>query len=202
MRKYLKSCVSLEATFSDKFGEVESNKPTGDLGEEYFRQMCLSKGILAEKEKDSLDWDFNVCGKHVDVKVLRNNFGPKGDYNVNVRALQVTPYIDVFAFLFFNMTTGEHSFAGAMTKDEFLARSTLKRAGERNPNGFCYHCDTYVIAVNQLKSLENTLKSGATVAPLSGKSGVTFGEKSTTFSKKSTTMAPLSGKRAPLSGVF
>lgn len=180
-------------TFSDKFGEVRENKPTGDLGEEYFFKMCQALGLGAARETESLDWDFNVNGKRVDVKVLRNNFGPRDGFLLNVRANQVNPNIDVFAFFIFNLKNGELSFVGALPKDEFLTRSTLKRAGEMEKTGFVYHCDTYTIADNQLKTLENALKSDTTMTPLSCKSDTKNAESGVTFTKKSTTMTPLLG---------
>ena len=148
----------MEATFSDKFGEVESNKPTGDLGEEYFFKMCQDLGLDVTKETESLDWDFNVNGKHVDVKVLRNNFGPREEFFLNVRANQITPFVDVYAFYIFNMRNGELSFCGALSKSDFLQRSILKRAGDIEKIGFIYPCDTCAVRKKDLKSLVEALK--------------------------------------------
>ncbi len=174
-------------TFSDKFGEVRANKPTGDLGEDYFFKMCQDLGLDVTKETESLDWDFNVNGKRVDVKVLRNNFGPRDGFLLNVRANQINPHIDVFAFFYFNLQTGEFSFAGALPKDEFLARSTLKRAGEMEKTGFVYHCDTYTIADNSLMPIEIVVGKRLNYATTCHQSGGTFADYATTLPPHATT---------------
>jgi len=187
-------------TFSDKFGEVKENKPTGDLGEDAFLKMCQDLGLDAAKETESLDWDFNVCGKHVDVKVLRNNYGLRDGFLLNVRANQVTPFVDVFAFFIFNQQNGELSFVGALSKDEFLQRSTLKRAGETEKTGFVYHCDTYVIADNSLIPIEKIVNKrekipmdSVTMTPLLAQNRVKVTPR---WRQNDTTMTPLLGEKS------
>lgn len=175
--------------FSARYYENTENMLIGGLGEEAFFQMCQDLGLGVTKELKHFEWDFNVCGKHVDVKVLKNNFGPKEGFLLNVRANQINPHIDMFAFFVFNLQTSELTFVGAIPKDEFLQRSTLKRAGEIEKTGFEYHCDTYTIAVSQLQSLENALRNSGKMTSHDVKNDVIFGENDIKMTSDDVTLA-------------
>jgi len=76
---------------------------------------------------------------------------------LNVQAEHASADKDVIIFCYLNESNGDIQVLGRLTLSEFLTKAKLKRLGDTEPNGFAYHCDTFVIHPSQLKPLEEVI---------------------------------------------
>lgn len=130
----------------------------GGIGEIEVFKYCKSKGLHA-KFLESFDakYDLLVESKKVDVKTRCGKVPLSPSFFLNVQAEHASADKDIITFCYLNETTGDIQVLGALTLSEFLHEAKLKRLGDTEPNGFAYHCDTFVIHPSQLKPLEEVI---------------------------------------------
>lgn len=91
-------------------------------------------------------------GLRIDVKNRTGNYAANNTYNMSLSAKQVhNNSCDVYVFTHWNKNLETVTVLGWITKNEFLARSTLVRAGEYMPGGnFNAWQDKYDIPISML----------------------------------------------------
>jgi hypothetical protein len=130
----------------------------GGIGELEVWRHCKDKGLRAifAPRFDS-KYDLVVESKKVDVKTRCGKVPLSNDFYLNVQAEHASADKDILTFCYMNERTGEIKVLGALSIEEFLSRATLKRQGQKEPNGFTYHCDTFVIHPGQLRPIEEVV---------------------------------------------
>ena len=130
----------------------------GGIGEIEVFKYCKSKGLHA-KFLESFDakYDLLVESKKVDVKTRCGKVPLSPSFFLNVQAEHASADKDVIIFCYLNESNGDIQVLGGLTLSEFLHEAKLKRLGDTEPNGFAYHCDTFVIHPSQLKPLEEVI---------------------------------------------
>lgn len=130
----------------------------GGIGEVEVFKYCKSKGLRARfAPRFDSKYDLIVECMKVDVKTRCGKVPLNDNFYFNIQAEHASSDKDAVVFCYLNESTGDIKVVGALTMQDLLTRAKLKRMGEHEPNGFVYHCDTFVIFPAQLKKVEQCI---------------------------------------------